>query len=193
MSTQYLPLNWASYCQLVDNLAYKILINKKSESLDKIVGISRCGLTLGHLLSDYLQKPVGILAIQSYVNIQKSRPPKLLGDLSMPIRNENILLVDGISDSGNTLLKATKYLEKNKPKTITTATLFYKPHSKLEPDFYVEKSNDWILFPYEATEWIITFTNNMLKEGKTKKEIYTFLSSLGYTKKQISSVYKYYL
>lgn len=190
MSIKYLPLNWISYYSLVEKLAFKIL--DKKVSVNKIVGISRCGLTLGHLLSDFLQIPVTTLPIQSYVGIQARRKPKLLGRLSMSIKNKKVLLVDGISDSGNTLLEAIKYLKREKPQAITTATLFYKPHSIFKPDFFVQETTDWILFPYEATEWILTFSKKMLQEGKTKKEIQAFLSGLGYTKRQISNVYKYF-
>lgn len=190
MPTKYLPLNWISYYSLVERLAFKILGEKIS--IDKIVGISRCGLTLGHLLSDFLQKPVAILPMQSYLSIRKRRKPELLGRLSMPIRNERVLLVDGISDSGHTLVEAIKYLTREKPRSITTATLFYKPHSIFKPDFFVQETTDWILFPYESTEWILTFTKTMLKAGKSKKEIRLFLHSLGFSNRQITNVYKYY-
>jgi|SRR3990172_3092162 len=191
MSIKYLPLNWLRYYGLVEKLAYKIL--DKKQSLDMIIGISRCGLTLGHLLSDFLQKPVVILPIGSYVGIQVRRKPKILGKISRPIRNKKVLLVDGISDSGNTLMEAIKYLKRQKPQNLTTATLFYKPHSIYRPDFYVQETTDWILFPYEVTEWILTFTKNMLQEGKTKKEILAFLAQFGYSKKQIGKVYKNFM
>jgi len=191
MSIKYFPLNWVRYSKFVDKLALKIL--NDNQSFDKIVGISRCGLTLGHLLSDYLQKQVAILAIQSYTGIETRQKPRLLGHLSMPINKEKVLLVDGISDSGKTLTKAIDYLKKEGPRSITTATLFYKPHSIFRPDYYVKETSDWILFPYEATEWILAFTKSMLKEGKKKKEIHQFLSRLGYTQRQISNVYKHYL
>jgi hypoxanthine phosphoribosyltransferase len=33
--------------------------------------------------------------------------------------------------------------------TIKTAVLFYKPKSKIKPDYYVEETTDWIVFPWE--------------------------------------------
>jgi len=61
-----------------------------------------------------------------------------------------ILIIDDIADSGKTLEFVIKLLKEHLPNaTIKTAVLFYKPKSKIKPDYYVEETTDWIVFPWE--------------------------------------------
>ena len=56
----------------------------------------------------------------------------------------NILLIDDISDTGNTILQ-------NFPRycNCKIATLYYKPTSKVKPDFYASETDKWVVFPWE--------------------------------------------
>ncbi len=179
MAAQYLPVSWNTYHALTQSLAAKILKDKKQ--FDEIVAISRGGLTLGHLLSDFLRIPISTITIQSYTDIQTQGELKITQKLQVSIRDKNILLVDDVSDTGKTLKRAISYLKKSRPARITTATMFYKPHSVFKPDFYVETTSKWILFPYEPTEMI-----RLIKGSRT------FLKSLHFTDSQIDFVKKFY-
>jgi hypothetical protein len=53
------------------------------------------------------------------------------------------LIVDDVADSGNTIAN-WKY---NK-----IATLYYKPHCSIEPDFYAFETKNWIVFPWEVSK-----------------------------------------
>jgi len=57
------------------------------------------------------------------------------------------LIVDDIADTGLTL---TSY------KNFKIATVYYKPRSKIKPDYYVREVNnsDWIVFPWECNQEI---------------------------------------
>jgi len=57
------------------------------------------------------------------------------------------LIVDDIADTGLTL---TPY------KNFKIATVYYKPRSKIKPDYYVREVNnsDWIVFPWECNQEI---------------------------------------
>ena len=52
---------------------------------------------------------------------------------------KDTLIVDDICDSGQTLSKYTQ----------DTAVLHLKPHSKVTPTYYVKKTKDWIVYPWE--------------------------------------------
>jgi len=187
---KFLPIFWNKYDELVRKLASNII--RSNIQLDRIIGISRCGLTLGHVLSDLLQLPVSILGLKSYVDIQKQGYMQITQRLGTVIKNENILLVDGIADSGKTLTFATQVLKRCKPCSISTATLFLKPYSTVRPTFYVKQTDRWILFPYETTEWITTFIRQMKKEHKSSKSIRDFLLNTGFTKEQQIFVYRHH-
>lgn len=191
MATQYLPVTWKEFHTLSQNLADSIL--RQKIPLDDIVAIARGGLSLGLILTDFLQKPISTITVQSYTDIEKQGLVGITSKLGKTIRGKKILLVDDIADTGKTFLRAISYLKRLKPASVTTASLFYKPHSTYRPDFFAQQTSAWILLPHEVTEWITTFTKNMVREGKSKGEIQMFLKSLGYTSDQITFVYTKYL
>ena len=191
MPIQYLPISWTQYHANTQKLAATILDNAKP--LDKIVAISRGGLTLGHLLSDLLRIPVSTITIQSYTDIKTQGEVKITEKLQSSIRDKRIILVDDVSDSGKTLVRAVEYLTQCGAKHITTVTMFYKPHSVFRPDYFSEQTTKWILFPYEPTEMILSISKQMMKEEKSKATIQKFLNTLDYTDNQISFVRRHHL
>ncbi len=188
--TDYLSIDWTRYHTHAQSLAEKIL--SRPERFDEIVAIARGGLVIGRLLSDFLQLPISSITIQSYTDIQEQGEVKITAKLVTPIKNKRVLLVDDLTDSGKTLHRATEYLKELQPASITTAVLYMKPKSTFRPDFFVEETDRWILFPFEVTEWVTTFTKKMKGEGKSPEEINAFLLSLGYTKSQMNFTKKYF-
>ncbi len=191
MQIRYLPVSWSEYHSLSQKVSATILAHDKP--FDIIVAIGRGGLTFGHLLSDFLRIPIASITIQSYTDIQKQGEVEITDGLSRRIEGKRVLLVDDIADTGKTLVRAVSYLKEFSPKTVTTATLFYKPHSTVRPDYFARQTTRWILQPFEVTEWVYTFTKKMTAEGKSKKEIQTFLEQLGYNEQQIKFVRRHHL
>lgn len=191
MQIKYLSVTWKDYHALSQKIAAAILTHEKP--FDAVVAIGRGGLTFGHLLSDFLRIPISSITIQSYTDIQKQGEVHITDGLSFHIADKRVLLVDDIADTGTTLKRATEYLKGFNPSVVTTATLFYKPHSTLRPDYYAKQTKSWILQPFEVTEWIYTFTKKLIDEGKSKAEIQTFLESLGYSPNQIKFVRRHHL
>ena len=181
MNVQYLTVSWNEYQALSQKLAATILTHEKP--FDEIVAIARGGLTLGHLLSDSLRIPICSITIQSYTDIQKQGQLKITAGLSAHIKGLRILLVDDIADSGKTLKRAVSYLRRFKPASMTTVTMFYKPHSIFLPDYFVGQTKKWVIFPTEITETILS-----LRSKHSKKD----LVALGFTSDQIAFVKKHY-
>ncbi len=67
--------------------------------------------------------------------------------------SDNILIVDDIADSGQSLQEAIKQIKKIDPdaKNVDIATIHYKPKSIIKPTYYADKvSNDtWVAYPWE--------------------------------------------
>ncbi len=190
MAIEYLPVDWTLYHELSRKLAASILSH--APKVDQIVAISRGGLSLGHILSDFLRTPVATFTIQSYTDIQKQGEVTITEPLRSPIAGKHVLLVDDVSDSGTTLQRAIAYLDDFHPKRITTVTMFFKPHSSYRPDFFAKQTTRWILFPYEPTEMILSITKSLKKEGQSKAQIQQRLLTLNYTPNQIRFAWKYY-
>jgi hypoxanthine phosphoribosyltransferase len=74
--------------------------------------------------------------------------------------DSQLLIVDDVWDSGRSLVALLKYLRgalgPRMPVNIHIATVFYKPERNkflpLEPDSYVEKTNEWLVFGHELAE-----------------------------------------
>lgn len=191
MAVEFLPVSWNTYHTLTQKLAASLLAQK--ESPDEIIGISRGGLTLGHLLTDFLRIPISVISIQSYTDIETQGEVKITTPLVQSIEGKHVLLVDDVADSGKTLVRATEYLREMGAKKITTVTMFYKPRSVFRPDYFAKETKKWILFPYEPTEMILLISKQMEDEGKSKLEIQNFLKTLEYSEEQIKFVRKHYL
>ena len=71
-------------------------------------------------------------------------------------KNDSLLIVDDVFDSGNTINTLLNALHKSDiidtPKEIRIATPYYKPNNNqtnLKPDFYLQETEQWIVFPHE--------------------------------------------
>ncbi len=190
MTIDYLPVSWDEYHAMARDLAAKILTD--GISIDEVVAISRGGLTLGHLMTDLLTVPISTFTIQSYTNLQVQGEVKITKPLTTPIHDKHILLVDDVSDSGKTIVRAMEYLTAQRPKKVTTLTMFYKPHSVYKPDYFAKTTSAWIMFPYEPTETATNVIKSMRKEGKSEADIQTFLEKHHFHKDQIAFVKKFY-
>src|SRR5690348_13422262 len=123
----FLVCTWEDYFKYANDLANQVI--EAGGKYDRVVGITRCGLTLGHFFSDALSLPVSVFTIKSYEDFDKQADVEITEELSADINGKDILLVDGLSDTGKTFVKANFYLQTKNPHSIKTAAIFYKPHS----------------------------------------------------------------
>jgi xanthine phosphoribosyltransferase len=117
---------------------------------DAIVAIIRGGMTLAHHLAEIFNlKDVYTINASSYDKTTKLSTPKVwnIPDLN---KYQNILVVDDISDSGDTFIEVMKKLKEKYPKkNFKSISIFYKPTSKFKPDFYFHETDEWIEFFWE--------------------------------------------
>jgi xanthine phosphoribosyltransferase len=111
------------------------------------VAIARGGMSIAHFLAEKLDiRDVFVINSTSYENNQKLFSPKIS---NIPNLNgqKKVLIIDDISDSGETLKEVLEILKKNYPKIeFKTLTLFFKENSKLIPDIKLHKTNEWVVF-----------------------------------------------
>lgn len=148
---QTINLSWRKVENLVKNLVSQI--NKK---YDVIISINRGGLMLGVLLSYAIKVRHGVTTVESYQGRKKSKTHKvgyhisMIGKLTPKTR---ILLVDDISDSGESLREIMKTFKRlGCPlRNIDTATLHYKSKSCFKPTYFAKQVNDydWVNYPWE--------------------------------------------
>lgn len=129
-------------------------IEKSKNKFDLIVAIARGGLTISHMLSDFLHLPITSFTVSSYKDLKQAKMSRITLKLGNKLHNKKILLVDDVSDTGKTFIRGIKYLKELGAEKITTASVYIKPWAKFFPDYYVESTDKWIVFPYDMKETI---------------------------------------
>jgi len=132
---------------------------------DFIIGVWRGGAPVGIAIQEYLDY-VGVdtdhIAIRtsSYTGIGQQDKTVSVHGLDYIIDNinadDNVLLVDDVFDSGRSIDAIFKSLEaktrRNMPRNIKVACTWYKPQrnvTKRTPDYYINKTDSWLVFPHE--------------------------------------------
>ncbi len=116
-----------------------------------IIALARGGLCLGVKLSHKIKKPLMIVSCKTYNDQKQTTNTVLLNSsYTVPLQSP-VLILDEIADSGKTLRIVKEHFE-SLGVEVKVATLLYKPHSIVKPDWYVKevKNDDWIEFPWEA-------------------------------------------
>ncbi len=93
---------------------------------------------------------------------------------------EQVLLFDDVADTGQSFKFTQKHLLKSQVRSITTASLFYKPHSVFKPDYYGFTTSAWIIFPYEVVEAMTFLADKWKKQGLTQATIKTRFVQFGF-------------
>ena len=70
--------------------------------------------------------------------------------------------MDDVSDQGDSLMAMVDLLQRDGAAQVKTATIHFKPWSKLKPDFFVVETDSWIIYPWELYESI----RLILEKGK---------------------------
>jgi hypoxanthine phosphoribosyltransferase len=142
-----------------------------------IIGLTRGGWVPARLLCDHLHVKKLYAVKTEHWGITASQNGKALltQELNAPIEGESVLIVDDITDTGESLKLAVSHLEPMNPKEVRTATLLHITHSTIEPDFYSarvpEEDWTWFIFPWNLHEDLRTLLPKTLHVGKTEEEI----------------------
>lgn len=114
---------------------------------DIILAIARGGVTFGHFLSEKLNlRELYTLNSVHYNDTIKLNDIQLYNIPKIP-ENKQVLVVDDIVDSGETMQEVISRLQKLYPESnYKTGAIFYKDDAQFQPDFKIRKANEWIHF-----------------------------------------------
>ena len=177
MVNDYLVLNFEDIWKLTLKLSKAI---HKKYQLDILIGLSRGGLVIVRLLSDFLEKnDLMIIGLKYYTDINsRIKTPIITQNLVDKLDGKKILIVDDVADTGKSLEYVMNLLKTKNVKDLKIATLHYKPHSILKPDFFIEETTKWIVYPWEYVEFTKLYSSQKLKDGFKKSAIKGELSKL---------------
>jgi hypoxanthine phosphoribosyltransferase len=166
-----LPESFA--CDLVSwdesyNLA-RILAEKIKQSgfqPDLIIAIGRGGYIPARLVSDFLlHEMLTSIKIEHWGEAARKKEQVLIRfPLAVDVRDQTVLIVDDVTDTGDTLRTATEYVNRSGPAEIRTGVLQHKYTSTYEPDYFSEFISEWkwIIYPWAVHEDLVGFCERVL-------------------------------
>ncbi len=148
---------------------------------DIIVGVARGGWIPARLMSDFLQNSnVANVRVEFYEDVGKTRKkPSITQPVSTPVKGRKVLVVDDVSDTGESLKLVCEDLKERGASEVKLATMHYKPWSVKKPDFYIKETEAWIVYPHELFEFTKSMVKKFRGEGKSTDELKHDLAKIG--------------
>jgi hypoxanthine phosphoribosyltransferase len=137
--------------QLVEN------IRSTKLEYDLVVGLMRGGCIPATIISHALDVPMMTIGIKTYEHMQKTHHVDAYqaahGDFyNMRQRRSimRVLLVDDLSDTGDTFEYVARHYSSILPQ-LDTAAPYIKSHTRFRPTYFAQEfiNNEWLVFPWE--------------------------------------------
>ena len=164
-------LTWEEIAMWTEAVAYDIADSGFRPTV--VIGLTRGGWVPARVICDHLQvKRLYAVKTEHWgVTANTNGKALLTQELNTSIAGESVLVVDDITDTGESLSLAESHISEMGPKEVRTATILHITHSKKEPDFYEvevpEEDWTWFIFPWNLYEDMRTLLPKTLYEPKT--------------------------
>jgi len=180
-----LHTTWEDVERLSEELAQKII--ESGFEPDVVVAISRGGFDPARILCDQLGiRRLASVQVEFYSGIQDTaEKPRIVYPLNADVRGKRVLLVDDVSDTGDSLMLAKEHVLAGSPGELKVATLHIKPWTSLRPDYHASETEAWIVYPWEPVESIRSIAAKLEKNGYPDREIREKLLELGFSPKTL--------
>jgi hypoxanthine phosphoribosyltransferase len=189
-SRTYVAPGWDQVYTMLLELALRI--RKSGFKADQIVGVSRGGWAPARILSDLLENTqTANIRIEFYTGLAKTASkPVVTQPISDIVAGKNALVVDDVSDTGESLKVAFDHLLKMGAASVKTVTIYYKPHSIFKPDYFAESTSDWIIFPWERLEATRLLIDEAKKAGRDVESVRETLRKCNLNQATIDSLFQ---
>lgn len=159
--------SWEQIYSLLLKLADTI--RKSGFEHDMIVAVSRGGWIPARILADLLgTSELTDVKVEFYVGIGETQHrPNITQPILRSVRNQRILIVDDLADTGESLKLVKKHLKNQGALEVRIATIYCKPESIIIPNYYDEETRKWIVFPWELKETVRKTIEKIVDEGRT--------------------------
>jgi hypoxanthine phosphoribosyltransferase len=120
-----------------------------------MVGLARGGWVLSRVLCDYLGvKDLVSLKVEHWgVTATPDGTAKIKFPFDIDLSGRDVVVVDDITDTGESMKVAVDYIKTMNPRNIRTATLRHISGGKFTPDYYGDEITwRWVVFPWNIVE-----------------------------------------
>ena len=180
----FLHLSWDDVQGLTEKAASKI--SSSGFDPDIVVAVSRGGFDPARIICDQLGKRrLASIQVESYDGMNRSREPVVVLPVNAEVKGLKVLVVDDVSDSGASLLKAKQHVTEKGASQVKVVTLHIKPWSKFIPDYYAESTDTWVVYPWELKESLLEVAKSIRLEEKDQSTVVKKLIGLGFTQHDI--------
>ena len=160
-------LSWR--CVADNTKKLSILIKNSGYIPHIVVAIGRGGLVPARILCDYLHiKDLTTIKVEHWgIAATLDKKAIIKFPLNADIKDKRVLLMDDITDTGDTLRIYLEYLKGFGPQEIRTAVIIHKTTSDFIPDYYVRRITEWrwITFPWHVWEDLTAFIKEIRARG----------------------------
>ena len=146
-------MDWELFYSLSEEVARKVIAS--GFRADFMVGLARGGWVLSRVLCDFLAiKDLVSLKVEHWgVTATPDGTAQLKYPFEIDLSGRSVIVVDDITDTGDSMRVATEYVETKNPDEVRTATLRHIKGSKFTPDFYGDEIDwRWVIFPWNYVE-----------------------------------------
>ncbi len=118
-------------------MAFEILENNFGETHFILAGIRESGTAIAKKIQELLKEISGLESTLITVSLDKKNPGEVTLNKPVSLNGQVIILIDDVSNSGKTLLYATKPFLSSAPKKIQTLVLVERSHNAfpVKPDY----------------------------------------------------------
>jgi hypothetical protein len=158
---------WDEFYDLARSLSRRI--KASGWRPDLVVAIGRGGYVPGRVVCDFLvHNQLTSMKVEHWGMAARKKDQAVVRfPLAADASGKRVLIVDDITDTGETLATAVGYLEGLGPMEVRTAVLQHKTSSAFEPDYYAEEISEWrwIIYPWAVHEDLVGFTERVLNSS----------------------------
>jgi len=175
MSSQSIPchlVSWEEAYQLSRRLARSIKSSGYRPQL--VIAIGRGGYVPARIVCDFLlHNMLTSFKIEHWDTAASMRPEAAVRfPLAVDVRGQSVLIIDDVTDTGDTLRTAIDYVKDLGAGEIRTGVMQHKTASPVVPDFYAEEVKEWvwIIYPWAVHEDLVGFAEKVLDDGPASLE-----------------------
>ncbi len=148
-------VSWADIENWCDRIRHKVMDNYEP---DTIVGIARGGLVPARILSDrmWIKNLLSVKTEHWGITATKDGNATLKENLNGKLDGKKVLVIDDITDTGESLRIASEHVKSLNPESMKTATMLHITRSGFVPDYFAEEIDEkgwtWFIFPWNVYE-----------------------------------------
>ena len=164
---------WLPSWDYLNNSCKKIVKKIKEDKFkpDVVIALSRGGFVPARTICDMLiiKDLVSIKVDHWGITASMDGKASIRYPLKVDLTGKKILVVDDITDSGESMIVSIDFLKSLNPKEIKTAAALHIKTSKFKPDYYGEEIDwKWVTFPWNYVEDMCNIMPKVLDEKKSK-------------------------